>query len=253
MRAIGVLIAILGLATSSVFLSPSGAAAKTVCPVDPLPGSTISGGLVVTGGDCHLVHVTVTGGITVTSTGSLEIENDSYISGGIVVQTGGELDVGHDLRGNTPSGSLPSTITGGVKFNGKDLDLYRATISGGVLIDGAGPFFFPSVCGSTISGGLAVQNVSTGAFIGDPGEGFPANCPGNVINTSVKVLNSTGVVEIESNQISGSVTITNSRYELRDNSIGGSATCTGSTPNLVEGGEASPPGNTYGGSNNGCV
>jgi hypothetical protein len=205
-------------------LSVPAAGAKTFCPVSPAPGSNISGGLVVNG-DCILDNVTVSGGILVTSSSKLEIENDSFISGGIVVQSGAELDVGHTFFSNVPTGSARSTISGGIKAsNPLDVDVYNAGVTGGILVDGvvAG---LPTICGSTISGGLTLKNIGTGAFIGDPNTGLPAACPGNFIDTSVYVIDSPALVQIERNTISGSVNLQNSTVEVGGNTIGGSLKC----------------------------
>jgi hypothetical protein len=228
-------------------LSTSNVAAKVNCPVAPPPGSTIGGGMIVTG-QCILDHVTVTGGITVTSTGQLELEN-SIVSGGIVVQPGGELDSGHTFFSNTPTGT-PSSISGGIKFtNGLDIDLYNATVTGGVVVDGVTEGF-PTICGSSISGGLTYKNITTGGYIGDPNEGFPAQCAGNRIDTSVYVINSPGLIEIEHNNISGSVVLDNARIELAGNTIGGSLTCKNGTTFFETEHDGLPePPNTVNGSN----
>ena len=230
-------------------LSTSNVGAKVNCPIAPPPGSTIGGGMIVTG-VCVLDHVSVSGGITVTSTGQLRLEY-SMVSGGIVVQPGGELDSGHTLSSNTPTGT-PSSISGGIKFtNGKDMDLYNATVTGGVVVDGVAANFFPTICGSSISGGLTYKNIAVGrgGFIGDPGEGFPASCAGNVIDSSLYVIDSPGLVEIEANTISGSVVLDNSRIELVGNSIGGSLTCKNGTLFFSTETDGAPlPPNTVGGS-----
>jgi hypothetical protein len=203
-------------------LSVGAAGAKTFCPV--ASGSSVSGGLVVNG-VCILDNVTVSGGILVTSGSQLEIENDSFISGGIVVQSGAELDVGHTLSSNTPTGSARSFISGGIKAsNPFDIDVYNAEVAGGILIDGviAGT---PAICGSTISGGLTLKHIDTGAYIGDPNEGYPTACAGNLIDTSVFVIDSPGLVQIEKNTISGSVNLQNSTVEVGGNTIGGSLKC----------------------------
>src|SRR4051812_7579168 len=97
------------------------AAPQNTCPPDPPPGSTVNGGLLVTG-MCHLDNVRVNGGIVVTGTGQLEVEN-SVVNGGIDVQPGGELDVGHTLFSYTAT-FTPSTINGGIRVaNASDLDV----------------------------------------------------------------------------------------------------------------------------------
>ena len=242
MRRIGRSMVVAFIVTGLAAVFTSRTSAKVNCPVAPPPGSVVNGGMIVTG-VCILNQVTVRGGITVTATGSLELEN-SFVSGGIDVAPGGELDLGHTLSSNTPTNN-PSSITGGIKFNGRDLDLYNATVSGEVSVDGSAPNFFPSICGSNLSGALKLQNIATtgGAFIGDPGEGFPANCAGNLINGSLHVSDSVGLVEIEGNTITGSVILDNSTIELAGNTIGGSVQCT----NVTFASDGDPAPNTVGG------
>jgi hypothetical protein len=183
-------------------------------------------------------------------TGRLELE-DSTVSGGIVVQPGGELDLDHTLFSTNPTANK-STVNGDIKItNPRDIDINNTTVNGGVMYDGGGTNpanATPSICGSTIHGGVTLKNVAQGfaggLFIGDPGpEGF--NCTGNDIRGSVQVSDSTGVIEIEGNSIKGSVFITNSRYELASNTITGSASCVNSTH--VSDGDSAP--NTVGGKN----
>jgi len=215
-------------------------AAIATCPIVPPIGSTVNGGLIVTG-TCILNYVTVKGGIMVTTSGRLELEN-SYVTGGIEIDSGGELDSGHTLGSNFPTNN-PSSIKGGIKFHGRDLDLYNATISGEVLVDGNGPGGEPAICGSNLSGGVTVKNITTEAFVGDPGEFLPSGCAGNLIEGSVHVIDSPGLVEIESNTLTGSVILENSTIVLAGNTIGGSVQCRNvaflnfvdATPNTVRG------------------
>jgi hypothetical protein len=235
-------------------LSIPAADAKTFCPPSPAPGSSISGGLVVTGPtDCVLDNVAVSGGILVTSPSTpsgncLEILNDSFISGGIVVQSGAELDVGHTCTSNTPLPGTSATISGGVKAsNPLDIDVYNAEVTGGILVDGVGAGFFPTVCGSTISGGLTFKHiVNSGGFIGDPNanNNFPASCSGNFIDTSVFVIDSPALVEIEKNTISGSVNLSNSKVEVGGNTIGGSLQCVNTVFTIGEAGPNTVHGST---------
>jgi hypothetical protein len=201
------------------------------CPPSPPPGSTISGGLLVNG-PCVLDHVSVSGGVLVTSTGGLELENSS-VSGGITVQQGGELDAGHVLDSATATFN-PNSISGGIKYtNGFDLDLDGATISGGVSINGSGNE--PTICKSSLGSDLRLSNFASGApfWIGDPGEpifaSVPADCPGNTIGGSLYVTNSQ-LVEIEANLIKGSVFLTSSSVDFEGNTVQGSASCTSDTP-----------------------
>ncbi len=219
--------ALLAISTLTVSGSAVFAGQRNTCPPVPPPGSTVNGGLLVTG-NCTLVNVTVNGGATVTSTGHLELER-STVNGGVTVLKGGELDSGHTIFSFVATG-LPSTINGGIKYtNGFDLDLINATVSGEVSIDSNGPQSFPALCGTHFKGTVRLSNVNTGRFLlGDPGEpinfGTPTDCPANTIDGSLFVTNSK-FVEIETNTIKGSVHITNSTVELAVNKIGGSAHC----------------------------
>jgi hypothetical protein len=230
-----ILAAALAAVTALLVTGNGLAGGKNTCPVAIPAGSTVNGGLVVTG-DCVLTNVTVHGGVLITSTGGLELENSS-VDGGINVQAGGELDSGHTLSSGTDTFN-PSTINGGVQALGpmKDLDLDNASINGNVSISGNAPGFAPYICGSSINGSVSISNVvDTPGFhanIGDPGEvvqsGPVRDCPGNTIHGSVSVSN-VQFLEIEGNTITGSVFIDSSTVDVRGNTIGGNVQCTGAT------------------------
>lgn len=197
------------------------------CPPPPPPGSTIDGGLLVTG-PCTLVDVTVNGGATVTSTGHLELER-STVNGGVTVEPGGELDSGHTIFSAFATG-LPSTINGGIDVtNAIDIDLINADIHGKVSINGAGAF--PNLCGTHFHGKVELTNVTSSFRFGDPGEviqfGTPPDCPGNTVDGSLFVSNSR--LEIEGNTISGSVHISDSTVEFAGNTFS-KAHCKNVTP-----------------------
>lgn len=208
---------------------------KTTCPPNPAPGSTVDGGLLVTG-ICHLVHVTVKGDVLIASTGHLELEQ-STINGHVKVQPGGELDSGHTVFSGTAT-FLPSTIRGGIDADKVlNIDLDNATVYGTITMSGT-PAGAYSICGSTLHGKLELINVQSPfanfpTFIGDPGEilqlGPHHDCPGNIIDGSVFVIGSHRI-EIEANTITGSVQIIDSSVELAANKIGGSAHCRGLQP-----------------------
>jgi hypothetical protein len=249
MRRIISLVAAAAVAGAVSVTVASAASAAATCSGGVFTGVNVSGGLVVTGA-CIYHDSTISGGVTVTSTGGFEIENSS-VSGGVVVQAGGEFDVDHTLSSDVTTGNH-SSISGGIKFAGKDLDLVGATVTGGTTISGQGPGFVPTICDSTLAS-LTVTGV-TGTFIpmpiGDPGEVIQAgpvpDCPGNTLTGSLTVTNSHNV-EIESNLVGGSVTISGSTLvELAANTIKGSAQCTNVTS--ATDGDAAP--NTVQGSNN---
>lgn len=230
----------------------AGAADQNTCAPNPPPGSTLDGGLLVTG-FCTLDHVTVNGGVTITTGGHLDLEN-STVNGGIEVQPGGELDSGH--TSNSAVGTFaPSTINGGINATGAfDIDLDNATVHGVTSINGFGTVnFAPTICGSTLDGSVKISNITAaGTFpmlVGDPGEvvqnGPVPDCPGNTINGSL-FISTSAVIEIEGNEISGSVKLSDSTAELAGNAIGGSAHCDNVVP--FTDGDHSP--NTIGGSNN---
>jgi hypothetical protein len=253
MRRLAFLLAAVALGATVAAMVASSAAAKTTCAGGVFVGANISGGLVVTG-DCRYTNSTISGGVTVTSTGGFEIENSS-VSGGVFVQAadsngpGGEFDAGHVLNSAVATGQ-PNTITGGIDFRGKDIDLINATVSGGTKITGQGVGYVPQVCGSSLAS-LDVSGVVgtfTAVHIGDPGEPFqggtPADCPANTLSGSITLTNSRNV-EIEGNTIGGSVTIKDSTLiELAGNTIYGSAHCSNVTPGTD--GDHTP--NTVGGS-----
>ena len=223
---------LLPAAALTVSASPSLAApGKNTCPANPAPGSRVNGGLVVTG-SCLLDGVTVNGGAIVTSSGHLELEDSSIIHGGVTVQGGGELDLGHAMNSSTPT-FTPNTIDGGLTdLGGFDLDLNNATIHGAVDIESLAQA--PTICKSSFDGSVTINNVvaTLGALepglVGDPGE--PAislsgqDCPANTFHGSLFVSNSTNI-EIEGNTINGSVFISNSTIGFSGNKITGSTHC----------------------------
>jgi hypothetical protein len=211
----------------------STAAAATTCTGGVFNGVAISDGLIVSG-DCVYVNSSISGGVQVTSGGGLELEN-SAVSGGIVVGPGGELDVGHTLSSTIATG-LSSSISGGITFNGFDIDLINATVSGPTKINGPEAGAVAQVCGSTLDS-LELTGVSgsfTEVHVGDPGEPFeagtPADCPGNVVSGGITVKNS-NLVEIEGNVVSGGISVSDSTLiEVAGNIVSGGITCSNVTP-----------------------
>src|SRR5436189_1527247 len=143
MRRVTLLAAAMAAAVAVVIVFAPIASAKTTCAGGIFVGVNISGGLIVTG-DCIYDSSTISGGVTVTSTGGFEIENSS-VSGGIVVQPGGELDVDHVLSGSATTGNH-SSISGGINSQGKDVDIFGATVTGGTTLVGEGVNFVPQIC-----------------------------------------------------------------------------------------------------------
>ena len=251
--AAGGLLAAAMLGASGASVAAVAAAQNTCAPnSNPPPGATLDGGLLVTG-LCTLANVTVNGGVTITSTGKLDLEN-STVNGGIEVQPGGELDSGH-LSASAVGTFAPSTINGGINATGAfDIDLDNATVHGVTSINGFGTAnFAPTICGSTLDGSVKISNITAaGTFpmlVGDPGEVVQAgphpDCPGNTINGSL-FISTSAVIEIEGNQIAGSVHISDSTAEFAGNTVGGSAHC--DTVVSYTDGDDTP--NTTGGSNN---
>lgn len=212
----------------------------TKCPPDPAPGSTINGGLDVTG-ICHLTDVIVNGGLVVEANAHVELEN-SAVNGPTVVRPGGELDSGHGINNDVDTG-IPSSFNGGIDWSqGYDLDLVNARVNGAVTLTGPPGPALPTICGTTINGGLSLIGM-TSLVYGDPGEpleaGTPADCPGNTIIGPVTVSNSHGL-ELEGNQIVGSTTLANSQIDFWGNQVIGSLQCqSGSTLTNIDG-DATP-------------
>lgn len=229
-------------------------AAGARCPSGgtPPPGATVIGGLEVDG-VCVLNKVTIHGGVVVDLSAGLELEN-CIVFGGIVVNPGGELDVGHLLTSNADPTGNPNTINGGIVIDGAvDFDLDGVKINGGLTVTGSIKEF-PSICGSTILGDVSFADVLVGGFItfADPEDSpFPTKpCLGNRITGSVTLNNalSNSTFDLEGNSIGGSVFLDASKLEFGGNKIAGSAVCSGGTVIVP------PPGpdvfgNTVGGSN----
>lgn len=233
-------------------IAPAAGAASLVCPSGgtPAPGSTITNGLEVSGGDCNLTNVTIQGGITVDAASVSQLAccptnsanlNGSTVNGGVVVNEGGQVLDGIDST-FTPTNN-PSTINGGVTLHKECCYfLVGTTVRGGFTMDGGfdfspicdgGPFCHleSPLCGAQIYGDVTFRDINVDQFFfGDPNEGF---CPGtNVIHGSVFMKDSNFIrfdgepSEIEGNSVIGSVYIDHSTAEVNGNTIGGSLLCT---------------------------
>lgn len=223
------------------FMPEALAAPMTLCPGagTPAPGSTVKGGLEVDG-VCSVTDVTVDGGIVVDGNGHL-VFVDSVAKGGITVNSGGELDINHDI-GQSPLGSGGRVEGGIVMTNPVDFDLWATTINGGVQLIGDSTGSAPTVCGSTVNGDVDMSNATTGGiFIGDPTDNptfATAPCSANRIHGGVTFSNvNSGAVE--GNTIDGSVVLDASSVEFNGNTITGSSTCSNGT--VIVAGEATDP------------
>src|SRR5438105_2344838 len=138
-RLFGAAIALAAVTTViAAFTSGATAGPQNTCPPNPPPGSTVNGGLEVTG-PCSLNNVTVNGGVVIDTTGRLQVTNNSAIRGGITAAAGSELDVNHVLTGGAPTGTT-STIDGGIDLTSPfDYDIWTATVHGGVHVTGNSP------------------------------------------------------------------------------------------------------------------
>ncbi len=248
MRKLLVSRAVLVCAAVMAIFAPGALATPTTCDIfsgsNPDPGAKVNGGLEVPGGAfCFLDDVTVTGGIVVDAGGVLDVEDGSTVNGGLVVNSGGELFVG-------VFGGSQVTINGGLVMNSTDFSfVLGARINGGASF--TGNIGDTPVCGNDIHGDVVVSNVSNGGaflFLGDPEDPpFDVPCPGNTIHGSLSISNSASL-EVEGNTITGSVSLEASTLELNGNTIGGSLSCSGGTVILPPAGP-DPSGNTVHGSN----
>ena len=256
-RTIGRAVALAAIAASGTVFTP-GALAAPSCPfVTPAAGTPVTGPLTVVGGTCILNSNTITGGLIVAGTGRVSLQGGT-VSGGITVQPGGELDVNATTNGAGVPTKTTSVVLGGIGINNPfDVDIWNATIIGGVALTGGKPSSDPTMCGNKIIGGVALRNINTVGFFyfGDPTDKIQfvgKKCPGNTIQGSLAVTNSsTG--EVEGNSVSDSVLLNGSRLEFNGNTVGGSLACTNGTTILPpEPGSGDPSGNTIGGSRVGC-
>jgi hypothetical protein len=227
-------VVVLAVTAALLASSVATAAARTKCPSPsggvPASGSTVSGGLEVDGA-CALNDVTVSGGIVVDSNGGLGFVH-SFASGGITVN-GGELDINHQLAGASQVGT-GGQVTGGIVMTlPSDFDIWSDTVTGGIRLNGMNRLGdAPTLCGSSVSGGITMANATTaGTFVGDPEDvppGSTANCPGNTITGGLTFSNVQGG-SIEGNSITGGVTLAASSVEFNGNTISGTASCTNGT------------------------
>jgi hypothetical protein len=203
---------VIGCVIALTAWSAPAAGARTMCPSSGLSNTTIRSGLVVPPGYCLLDHVRVFGGVVVY--GQVELES-SYISGGVHLRPGGEIELGASIFGGDRT---VTTVHGGLHLTHPvDWDIENGLIYGGVHIrGGVDPHASPTFCGNTVHGTMSVRNVTAGiAWIGDPSEdvlfeGGP--CTGNTIKGSLLVLNSS-LVHIEGNHVTGHTRTTGSRTE----------------------------------------
>ncbi len=254
---IGCAVALAAIAASGTVFTP-GALAAPNCPsvATPAPGPfpPVTGGLTVDG-TCILKKNIITGGLIVAGTGRVSLQGGT-VSGGITVQPGGELDIDATTNGaGAPLTGTTSVVSGGIGLNNPfDVDIWNATIFGGVALTGGNPSSDPTMCGNKIIGGVALRNITTVGFFyfGDPTDNmqFGGKCPGNTIQGSLAVTNSsTG--EVEGNSVSDSVLLNGSRLEFNGNTVGGSLACTNGTT-ILPPERGDPSGNTIGGSRLGC-
>ena len=255
------------LSSASVLLAlltPSAlATAVTKCPGQgtPPPGSTINGGLEITGGVdgyCELHDVTVTGGIVVDPTPDAMLAQGhwnavnligSIVSGGVVVGHNSEVDANVDFStfSVTPD---RTTISGGLAWNtGLTGIVVNTTINGAASVNGSGdvsPLCDPAFCWGNhvfcdvrVNGNVTISDINGSQdVLGDPSEQqfSNSNCKGTTIHGSVYMRDSNFTrpsdgepSEIEGNTISGSVHLDHSTLELNGNTIGGSLLCTNGT------------------------
>ena len=223
------------------------------CPSSgtPSPGSLARGGLEVTG-RCVLDHVTVGGGISVDPGGDIEIESGT-VNGDIVVAECGELDI--DLADHTAPSGATSTINGDIVVHASatcaspafsDLDIWTARVNGRVSVSGS-YLGGPSICGNEITQDVTLDHVTAAHpfWLGDPDGAF--GCPGNTIGGTLSVSASSGL-EVEANNVSGSVLLSGSTLELNENGIRGSLICSNGTV-ILPGEGSDPSGNTVQGAN----
>jgi len=258
MRWLAALLAVGAALVGAAFVAPTAHAAGLVCPRDgePFAGSTITGGVEVSGGRCRLDNVTVYGGIIVDPTPESAGFNDNFARVGFESTVYGGISVGHGSRLGvgivyaTGEVNTGTRIYGGITANEAfGLDIEFATVRGGVTLNGLEDFSFlcgspedgcyqnTSMCGDNIVGDVHIST-PPGAdqnFLGDPGEQFwtNANCDANTINGSVFLTNSNFInpfdgeaSEIEGDLVTGSVHIDHSTGEVYGNTIGGSLLCT---------------------------
>lgn len=231
------------------------------CPSDgtPLQATVLSRGLEVNG-ECVLDHVTVSGGIVVDSGGDLEVES-STVNGDISVYPCGELDI--DLADHTAPSGATSTVNGNLVIRASatctspafsDVDIWTARINGQVSVTG-NYLGGPSICGNEITGDVTFDHVTAAhpLWLGDPDGAF--GCPGNTIGGTLAVsYSSASVLEVEANTVTKSILLSGSTLELNENTIGGSLKCSNGAvilpPQDSRPGEDSDPfGNTVRGAN----
>ncbi|MFB7613991.1 Ig-like domain repeat protein [Kitasatospora sp. NPDC056181] len=136
---------------------------------------------------------------------------------------------------------LNATVNGTVLVQpGAALFVSNSTVANGISSRGATQF---GVCGSRITGAVNVAETTGFTLIGDPDDD---GCAPNRISGGMSLGNNRGGVELVSNQIGGTVSVSGNTghgpfpedngTELEGNTIGGTLTCSGNNPAPVNDG-----------------
>ena len=139
---------------------------------------------------------------------------------------------------------LGAHIHGGTSVQpGGEVVLEGATIDGGLRTNQATDV---RVCASRVNGPTSIQNGGGTVLIGAALDDGAAACPGNTLHGPVTISSNLAGIEVESDWITGPVTLTNNEgaaflgseagAEVEANHISGPLTCHGNTPAPVNDG-----------------
>jgi hexosaminidase len=139
---------------------------------------------------------------------------------------------------------LGAHIHGGTSVQpGGEVILEGATIDGGLRTNQATDV---RVCASRVNGPTTIQNGGGTVLIGAALDDGAAACPGNTLHGPLTISSNLAGIEVESDWITGPVTLTNNEgpaflgseagAEVEANRISGPLTCSGNTPAPVNDG-----------------
>ena len=162
-------------------------------------GSEVNGNTTINGGSFTTAG-TVTGNVT-ENAGSLVLQPSAAVGGNVQVSGGSTFSLG------------PSVAIGG--------NLQIQQLSGGLPQS--------TVCGTSIKGGLTVQNNLSPIAVG---ANNPSTCAGNTVGNDLSAQNNSAALSIDDNTVGGNLTVQNntpSTVDVSGNHVAKNLTCQGNT------------------------
>jgi hypothetical protein len=169
----------------------------------------------------HVVTGLVPGSLTL-SGGSWSV-HDADIRGALSVAAGTRAVINHSSVAGAASAA-----------NGAAFSICDTTLKNGFTASGPAA---AALCGDTVTATAIITNATGFVLVGDPGDDA---CAPNHFGSGLSLSGDKSGVEVSSNTVTGSVSLTNSggtgpgaddvAPEIEGNSIGGGLSCSGNTP-----------------------